>query len=195
MKFKFNVGDKVRVLDGSKIEDYAGGWCMKEVVYKEAIITNHFISTPKKLPSYNLKFYDRDFKRYDSYTFDERGLELTPISIQCLIVGRKVFLCMRNSDDKIITSEARCHPDDEFDLKTGMNIALDRLLEKTSLYNGKVVCVENNGHMRFGFTKGKIYTIANGEIEDDYGMRPFRKIKSLDDFDEIEGLHFIPLVE
>ena len=27
-KAKFNVGDKVRILDGSKIKNYTGGWCM-----------------------------------------------------------------------------------------------------------------------------------------------------------------------
>lgn len=63
------------------------------------------------------------------------------------------------------------------------------------LYNGKVVCVENNTPIKFSFTKGKIYTIANGEIKDDEGKTPFKNIKSLEDFDKIKGLSFISLVE
>lgn len=195
MRYKFNVGDRVRVLDGSKIKDYAGGWCMENVIYEEAIITNRFISTPKKFPSYKLKFYDRDFKRYDSYTFDERGLDFAEIIIAFTIKGSKVSSIMYNSKGAIAASEARCHPDDDFDLKTGMNIALDRLLAKTSLYNGKVICVENNGPIKFDFTKGKIYNIVYGEIEDDNGMIPFKNTTSLDQFNKIKGLHFIPLVE
>ncbi len=193
MKFKFNIGDRVRVLDGSKIKDYTVGWCMKDTVGKEGVImARNMIG---EYPAYKIKFDDRNFWQYGICSFDERGLEFAEIGITFVIIGRKVCARMYDSNGEAITSVAECHPDNEFDLKTLMNTALDRLLEKTSLYNGKVVCVENNGHMRFGFTKGKIYTIANGEIEDDYEMRPFRKIKSLDEFDEIEGLHFIPLVE
>lgn len=193
MKYKFNIGDRVRVLDGSKIKDYTGGWCMKDTIGKEGVITD--CVEIKKLPAYKIKFDDKSLGCNEWCDFDERGLVPVGININFLIIGKKVILCARNSNGEVITTEARCHPDDEFDLKTGMNIALDRLLAEISLYNGKVVCVENNEHMRFAFTKGKIYTIANGEIKDDYGMIPFRKIKSLDEFDEIEGLNFIPLVE
>lgn len=30
MKYKFEIGDRVKVLDGSKIENYTSGWAMKE---------------------------------------------------------------------------------------------------------------------------------------------------------------------
>lgn len=194
MKYKFNVGDRVRVLDGSKSKVYTVNWAGKEnVIGKEGIIIN--CSIIENHLFYRIKFDDRKFKKYDSCIFDERELEPVGIHITFSIMERRVISRVYNSKGVIAESEARCHPDDEFDLKTGIRIALDRLLEEISLYNGKVVCVENNGHMRFAFTKGKIYTIANGEIKDDYGMIPFRKIKSLDEFDEVEGLSFIPLVE
>lgn len=193
MKYKFNIGDKVRVLDGSKIKNCIFAHFINDAIGKEAIITDRNII--ESHPCYRIKFNDGDLNRYDSYIFDERELEFVGININFLIIGRKVISRMYKSNGEIVISEATCHPDDDFDLKTGMNIALDRLLAETYLYNGKVICVENNGHMRFAFTKGKIYTIANGEIKDDYEMTPFRKIKSLDEFDEIEGLNFIPLVE
>lgn len=193
MKYKFNIGDRVRVLDGSKIEDYTGGWCMEYTVGEEGVITD--CTTVEKTTAYKIKFDNRELGRFESCNFDERGLEPVGIHITFSIMERRVISRVYDSKGVIAESEARCHPDDEFDLKTGIRIALDRLLAEISLYNGKVVCVENNGHMRFAFTKGKIYTIANGEIEDDCEMIPFRKIKSLNEFDEIEGLRFIPLVE
>lgn len=32
MKYKFKIGDRVKVLDGSKIKDYTCGWCMNETM-------------------------------------------------------------------------------------------------------------------------------------------------------------------
>lgn len=194
MKFKFNVGDRVRVLDGSKIKDYTRGWCMIDAIGKEGIITSRSII--ENLPAYKIEFVNVGFDRHSSCTFDERGLEFVGInSINFLIIGRKVYSRMCDSNGEVSTSEARCHPDDEFDLKTGINIALDRLLAKASLYNGKVICVKNDGPIKFDFTKGKIYNIVDGEIKDDEGKTPFKNIKSLDQFNKIKGLSFIPLVE
>lgn len=193
MKYKFHIGDRVRVLDGSKIKNCIFDHFINDAIGKEAIITDRNII--ESHPCYRIKFNDRDLKRYDSYIFDERELEPVGIHITFSIMERRVISRVYNSKGVIAESEARCHPDDEFDLKTGIRIALDRLLAEISLYNGKVICIENNGHMGFDFTKGKIYTIVSGEIKDDYEMIPFRKIKSLDEFDEIEGLKFIPLVE
>ena len=193
MEYKFRIGDRVKVLDGSKIKEYTYGWFMTDTVGKKGvIIARNMIG---EYPAYQIKFDDRDFWQYNVCTFDERGLEPIPININFSIVGRKVYSSICDSNGETITSVARCHPDDEFDLKTGMNIALDRLLEKTFLYNGKVICIENNGLVKFLFTKGKIYTIVNGEIKDDHETVVFSKIKFLDEFDEIKGLSFIPLVE
>lgn len=195
MKFKFNISDRVRVLNGSRIRDYTGGWCMKDTVGKEGIITDRIVI--KGRPCYSIRFDDRGMDLYKNCVFDERCLDFitfdTNFSIVGKVVGRKVYLRMCNSNGEIVTSEARCHPDDEFDLKTGINIAIDRLF-KLSLYNGKVVCIESDP-VKFPFTKGKIYTIANGEIKDNYGITSLKNIRSLDEFDEVKGLSFIPLVE
>lgn len=194
MRYKFNIGDRVRVLDGSKIKDYTRGWYMIDAIGKEGIITRRSII--KNLPAYKIKFINVESDMYRFCVFDERELEFVGFdAINFVIIGRKVYARMCDSNGEVTTSEAKCHPDDDFDLKTGMNIALDRLLAKASLYNGKLVCIENNDPVKIAFTKGKIYTIVNGEIKDDYGMTPFRKIKSLDEFDKVKGIFFIPLVE
>lgn len=195
MEYKFKIGDRVKVLDGSKIKEYTNGWDMEEAIGKEGVIINRYAIG--KHPSYNIKFDDNVFNVwFGGCDFDERGLELVGInSINFTIVGRRVISQMCDSNGETITSEARCHPDDEFDLKTGINIALDRLLEKTSLYNGKVVCVENNCYVKFAFTKGKIYNVVDGEIKDNDGKTFIKSIRSLDKLENIKGLAFIPLVE
>lgn len=197
MKYKFKIGDRVKVLDGSKIKDYTHGWCMKEAIGKEGVVTNRNVTTIEKRAYYKIKFDDSAFDNWlGTCDFDERGLELVGInSINFTIVGKSVISQMCGSNGVIAESEARCHPDDEFNLKTGINIALDRLLEKASLYNGKVVCIENNRYVNFAFTKGKIYNVVDGEIKDDNGKTFIKSIRSLDKLENIKGLTFIPLVE
>lgn len=194
MRYRFNVGDRVRVLDEFKIKVYTTNWAgKKNVIGKEGIIINRSIIENHLF--YRIKFDDRKFNKYDSCIFDERELEPVGIHITFSIMERRVISRVYNSKGVIAESEARCHPDDEFDLKTGIRIALDRLLAKVSLYNGKVICVENDGPIKFDFTKGKIYNIVEGEIKDDCGKIPFKNTTSLDQFDKVKGLSFIPLVE
>ena len=68
MKFKFEVGQKVRILDGSRIDDYTGGWShdMADDVGKVVTITDQ-IRYRNNHPAY----------RADETTWllDERGLE------------------------------------------------------------------------------------------------------------------------
>ena len=66
---KFKVGDKVRILDGSKIEDYTGNWNdfgMRIYVGKIDTIKRSFIYEGSS--AYELE--------HNRYTWDERGLEL-----------------------------------------------------------------------------------------------------------------------
>lgn len=66
---KFKVGDKVRVLDGSKIKNYTGTWCapaMEKYVGQVCEISDVFEHYIGKT-AYNLKGI--------SYAWDERGLE------------------------------------------------------------------------------------------------------------------------
>lgn len=67
---KFKVGDKVRILDGSKIENYAGGWTPKMgryvgEVYKVANVVHY--SSGSSMYEYELEGV--------AYVWDERGLE------------------------------------------------------------------------------------------------------------------------
>lgn len=63
---KFKVGDKVRILDGSGIEDYAMGWAegMKRCVGEVGNVMNAADNPPR----YRITGFP--------YSWDERGLEL-----------------------------------------------------------------------------------------------------------------------
>ena len=69
-EFRFNVGDKVRILDGNNLIDYFGGWTnkMSELVGKTGTITARYNYIYHPCPGYKLDI--------DLYLFDERALEL-----------------------------------------------------------------------------------------------------------------------
>jgi ribosomal protein S17 len=68
MKAKFKVGDKVKILDGSRISNYTGGWWMHEDVGKTGTIETIVTYNNPERVGYHLKELD--------YCYDERGLEL-----------------------------------------------------------------------------------------------------------------------
>lgn len=116
MKAKFKVGDKVRILDGSKIEGYMGGYTdsMKKFVGK--ICTIKEVKIEKDRAGYYMKEV--------GYIWDERGL--APVNEKIVIY---------RDDNKVIaknlatgeTAEAKCNPQDAFDFTTGARLAFDRL--------------------------------------------------------------------
>lgn len=135
--FKFKVGDRVRILDGSKIENYTAGWNtwdMPKLVGQEAKITHCMIVNDK--PAYWLD--------YSGLTWDERGLEL--IKNECIVIyrkGQEVIALDKVTGKKAV---AKCSPEDEFDFKIGSKLAFERLLG-----------VEHEEKVLEQFEKGKIY--------------------------------------
>lgn len=116
-KARFKVGDKVKILDGSKIQDFGGGWVdsMDKYIGEVAIIKSVYDGN---CPCYKLEGI--------IYLWDERGL--APAKNEAIIIyrdGQKVI-----ARNKITgkTAEARCNPSDEFVFETGARIALDRLI-------------------------------------------------------------------
>lgn len=76
---KFKVGDKVRILDGSKIKDYAGGWngIMAKRVGEVYAISKVYDDYPDGRVSYRLdipNIPNIPTLRYE-FIWDERGLE------------------------------------------------------------------------------------------------------------------------
>lgn len=69
MQTKFNIGDKVKILDGSQINDYIGAWTPMMNIAVGEIATIDQIRITDKGVGY--------FTEEIPFIFDERGLELT----------------------------------------------------------------------------------------------------------------------
>ena len=130
-KAKFKVGDKVKVLDGSKIENYTGGWSswwMLEDVGK--------VVTIKEVRDYS---DGRIGYRMNEIVciWDERGLELVESKDngndkdkETIVIyrdGQQVIAFNKKTKEKAV---AKCNPSDKFDFKVGAKIAFDRLMRK-----------------------------------------------------------------
>lgn len=119
---KFKVGDRVRVLDGSKIRNYIGGW-----VYgmDDHIGKVHTICKVGRKTSAANGYYLKDG---GGYVYDERGLKLD-INNKIVITtdGITTLARLYDGNNVIKSAEAKCSPDDEFDFSTGAKIAFERL--------------------------------------------------------------------
>ena len=118
---KFKVGDKVRILDGSKIENYSGGWTTKMgryvgEVYKVANVVHDSIGS---------SMYEYELEGV-GYVWDERGLERC--GNETIVIYRKgneVIALDKRTGKKAI---AKCSPEDTFDFNIGAKLAFERLM-------------------------------------------------------------------
>lgn len=109
--------------------------------------------------------------KVQSYYLTVDDVDVVPDN--CDVVFRKIenkIVCIIREDEGLLYwGIACCHPEDEFDWKTGMEIAYNRALDEKnnnadySKYFGRVVSMTNY----VGFTQGKIYNVVNGQIIDD----------------------------
>lgn len=111
--------------------------------------------------------------------------------------GRTTKARFYNGKKLIKEASTRCHPDDEFDFATGAKIAFNRLVgkeEKTKdkPYNGKIVCVKQGSCQ---FKKGKIYTVMDGILLDEFGSAGIVTYYSLKQINNSLLSQFIELVE
>lgn len=136
---KFKVGDRVRVLDGSKIEDYAGGWIhdMQEYVGNVYTIAKIYPSD-----SYRLKEIP--------FVYDERGLERVgnPGKIVITTDGRITTAKLYRHGEPTLKTVATCSPEDTFDFAIGAKLVLERLIDAVNnppIQVGDIVRVVNTG--------------------------------------------------
>lgn len=115
---KFKVGDKVIIKDGSKIKNYEGGWIkdMSEYIGRTCTIS-HVCCYNACTDTYGYRMKEID------YTWDERGLALADETIIISIEGKKV-----TANYKGRSGIARCNPEDDFELKKGVVLAVERLI-------------------------------------------------------------------
>lgn len=126
---KFKVGDKVRILDGSKINHYFGSWADNMKKYIGSICTIDDVHSDfYGATGYNMKEID--------YMWDERGLERIedkPKNQKIVIThdGKMTTAKFYDGKQVIKTAKAKCNPSDEFDFNVGASIAFARLTDQT----------------------------------------------------------------
>lgn len=116
---KFKAGDRVRILDGSKIKNYAGGWIPKMGRYVGEV---HEISNVEHLSSDSTNYRLEGV----AYVWDERGLERC--GNETIVIYRKdneVIALDKRTSKKAI---AKCSPEDTFDFNVGAKLAFNRLM-------------------------------------------------------------------
>lgn len=122
MKFKYKVGEKVRVLDGSEAPYYTAGWInpMNRYVGKTLVVMTQ--ESIHESPTY--KLVDGG-----GWSYDEKYL--APVSSD-----RIVIYTDKKDPSKVVakdvstgkTGVAKCSPEDIFDFYTGAKLAMERLL-------------------------------------------------------------------
>ena len=116
---KFKVGDKVRILDGSKIKNYAGGWTSKMGQYVGKV---YKVANVVHLSSDSMNYRLEDV----AYVWDEMGLERC--GNETIVIYRKgneVIALDKRTGKKAI---AKCSPEDTFDFNIGAKLAFERLM-------------------------------------------------------------------
>lgn len=198
-KPKFKVGDKVRILDGSKIHDYTGGYPnqMKAEIGKVATIISSKIFSNNRV-AYTLEGL--------SFAWDERGLELVTErptwKVAIIPDGDKTIGRLYDGHNLVKEVSTVKSPQDEYSMEEAIKVICERLTGKTEkkeeppkLYNGKVVCVSNHSNPT-KYTVGKIYQFVNGKIGGDNGLLvPFDPVHSLEEFNKWSNSKFIEVVE
>lgn len=192
-KAKFNIGDRVMVLDGKGIDDYTGFFVGE---MKKYIGNKYTVKSIRKYPEGKFGYY---LEGAGCFVFDERGLKSTDKqTIEIYRDGKETIGRLDEGGNTVKQAVAKCCPQDRYDFKTGAGIVLDRLFEPESQkYNARLVCVNENGGT---FVQGRIYEVRDGLLylgDDKYGSdysneRPF---KSLKEINEIMSSDFIELKE
>lgn len=171
-KFKFNIGDTVKILDGSHVKDYTYGW------YDHM---NRFINKYGEVTSRGTSLDGRNYYRLDNfpaYRFDERGLKMK-CSDQIVIEkhGNKV---VAKYGDKV--GIAKCSPEDTFDMKTGALLAVERLFPPKYEVGDVIVGNENANGRYFVTKKGWVGIVVAAYRE---GSEFFIDAKGTDDGGDI----------
>lgn len=165
---KFKVGDKVRIREDLVVGRTYGG------------ITNYpFLS--EKDGNLGVQTITRITNsgnyRLDKATFTYTGemLELAEEkNSEKLVIyhnGNKT-IAKYYKGNKTFEAESKCSPEDEYDFKTGAELAMNRVIDKAKEENeySWVRCVGYRQKDEFCFTAGKKYKIFNnGSITNDYG--------------------------
>ena len=111
--------------------------------------------------------------------------------------GNKTVAKLYKNNAIVKTVECNKHPDDEYSMDEAIKVVTERLREpeKPQYYNGKVVCISNDGNSR-NYTVGKIYQFENGQFRTDTDIKfPLDPITSFAEFQGRSCSKWLEVVE
>jgi hypothetical protein len=177
MEYKFKIGDRVKIIDGSGIDGYTGGWVedMYELCGEIGIVkTCGKTSTRKNY--YTLSSVNGKIKSW--LMFDERGLKKTYEEKKIIITtdGTITRAALYDGHKLIKEAKAICSKEDVFDFEMGAKIAFERLTAKPAEPNPKKELKPLNTKIFVidgynDFKSGHIYEIKDGKIIDNDGWK------------------------
>lgn len=173
-KYKFKIGDRVKILDGSHIKNYTYGWCtnMLDHCGKIALIKS-FAECDGK-PCYKLENEDG---KHMPFFWDERGLKKAVEEMKIIITADGVTTRARMYDGKKVVKEEKavCSKGDNFDFSAGAMLAFQRLIKpeekpksKPELLNTKIFIVDGDETLK----TSHVYEIKDGKIIGTTGRFP-----------------------
>lgn len=179
MDYKFKIGDRVKIIDGSGIEGYTGGWV--ETMYGlcgEIATISARNTSLKGRPYYNLKSENGDIKSW--FMFDERGLKKANEERKIIITTDGTMTRAALYDDHKLIKEAlaTCSKADAFDFEKGAEIAFERLTAKPAVkakpkkelkpLNTKIFVLNGDDILK----SSHIYEVKDGKIRAFIGSYP-----------------------
>lgn len=186
MDYKFKIGDRVKILDGSNIDGYTGGWI--ETMYElcgEIGIVKSCGKTSMGKHYYTLSLDNSKIQSWLMHgwlMFDERGLKRANEERKIVITtdGTTTRATLYDGHKLIREAKAICSKEDTFKFETGAKIAFERLTAKPAVeakpkkelkpLNTKVFIIDGYDD----FKSGHIYEIKDGKIIDNDGWKfPF----------------------
>lgn len=165
---KFKVRDKVRIRKDAVVDQLYNGLTLFSWMKEEAEDVNKIT---------NVRGNGRCEIDTTPYTYDFSMLELVEDSntFEKLVIYREndKVIAKYYKDDKTVTAEAKCAPEDEFSFEYSAKLAMDRAIEKMKeeeIGYSLVKCVGYRQNHEFDFTVDKEYKIYNnGKITNDNG--------------------------
>lgn len=171
MKCKYKVGDKVRILDGSGVSDYCGGWATSMGSYVGKVL-------PVGARRFEISGIGYTLEGGGGFTYDERFLEL----VETKKSKPRIVVYIDKKDPRIVVAKdtengnigkAKCSPEDTFDFYTGAQLAMMRLFDtkpfrkKSKKWIPKVGdYVVGNERNDYQYTsKGTVWRVVSADTE------------------------------
>lgn len=158
---KYNVGDKVRIIDkrgaGWNLDGLMDKWFGKVMTIRKIEPCGAYRMVEDINEGFGNDGWFWSESDFAELVFHKQDNTTVVIRFD----GDKTIAELMKNGKKVKTATARRNPMDEYDRGEGAKVAINRLFEEPKYYNGKVVCIKSGYPW---WTVGKIYEVKDGII-------------------------------